>query len=127
MKVLGKHQIRMLHRALISQSGGIDGLRDEGLLDSAVNTPLQTFGGQELYPSLLEKAARLGYGLIHNHPFLDGNKRIGTHAMLVFLDINGVSISYTDEELITVILQVASGEIDDRGLLEWLKAHVGSD
>lgn len=127
MKVLSKHQIRMLHTALMAQSGGIDGLRDEGLLDSAVNTPLQTFGGRELYPSLLEKAARLGYGLIHNHPFLDGNKRIGTHAMLVFLDINGISLSYTDEELITVILRVASGETDDRGLLEWLKAHVESN
>ncbi len=122
MKVLSKHQIRMLHTALMAQSGGID-----GLLDSAVNTPLQTFGGRELYPSLLEKAARLGYGLIHNHPFLDGNKRIGTHAMLVFLDINGISLSYTDEELITVILRVASGETDDRGLLEWLKAHVESN
>ena len=65
---------------LIAQSGGMDGLRDEGLLDSAVNTPLQAFGGQELYPTILEKAARLGYGLIHNHPFVDGNKRIGTHA-----------------------------------------------
>ena len=127
MKVLSKHQIRRLHTALMAQSGGIDGLRDEGLLDSAVNPPLQTFGGQELYPSLLEKAARLGYGLIHNHPFLDGNKRIGTHAMLVFLDINGISLSYTDEELITVILRVASGEMGDRGLLEWLKAHVESN
>lgn len=127
MKVLSKHQIQMLHTALMAQSGGIDGLRDEGLLDSAVNTPLQTFGGREPYPSLLEKAARLGYGLIHNHPFLDGNKRIGTHAMLVFLDINGSSLSYTDEELIAVILRVASGEMDDRGLLEWLKAHVESN
>lgn len=75
----------------------------------------------------LEKAARLGYGLIHNHPFLDGNERIGTHAMLVFLDINGISLSYTDEELIAAILQAASGEMDDRSLLEWLKAHVESN
>ena len=124
MKLLSKRQILMLHSALITSSGGIGGLRDEGLLDSAINTPLQTFGGQELYPSILEKAARLGYGLIHNHPFIDGNKRIGTHAMLVFLGINGIALAYTDEDLIAAILRVASGEMDDKELLEWLKAHV---
>ena len=94
MKVLTKRQILLLHSALIRQSGGSDGIRDEGLLDSAVSTPFQTFANQELYPSLLEKAARLGFGLICNHPFIDGNKRIGTHAMLVFLDINQITLSY---------------------------------
>ena len=121
MKVLSKRQILMLHSMLIAQSGGLDGLRDEGLLESAINTPLQTFAGQELYPTVLEKAARLGYGLIHNHPFLDGNKRIGTHAMLVFLDINNIALSYTDEDLIAAILRVASGDMDESELLEWLK------
>ena len=106
---------------LIAQSGGMDGLRDEGLLDSAVNTPLQAFGG---HPTILEKAARLGYGLIHNHPFVDGNKRIGTHAMLVFLDINSITLSYEDDDLISVILHVAAGDMDDHGLLEWLKNHI---
>ena len=124
MKVLSKRQILMLHSMLMEQSGGMKRLRDEGLLDSAVNLPLQTFGGQELYPTILEKAARLGYGLIHNHPFVDGNKRIGTHAMLVFLDINNVVVSYEDEDLIATILRVASGDMDDLGLLEWLKGHV---
>lgn len=124
MKVLSKRQILMLHSMVMKQSGGMDGLRDEGLLDSAINTPLQSFGGRELYPSILEKAARLGYGLIHNHPFVDGNKRIGTHAMLVFLDINGISLSYEDDDLISVILSVASGDRDDKALLEWLKAHI---
>lgn len=124
MKVLSKRQILMLHSMLMEHSGGMNGLRDEGLLDSAVNLPLQTFGGQELYPTILEKAARLGYGLIHNHPFVDGNKRIGTHAMLVFLDINNVVVSYEDEDLIATILRVASGDMDDIGLLEWLKGHV---
>ena len=124
MKVLSKRQILMLHSMLMEQSGGMKGLRDEGLLDSAVNLPLQTFGGQELYPTILEKAARLGYGLIHNHPFVDGNKRIGTHAMLVFLDINNVVVTYEDEDLIATILRVASGDMDDLGLLEWLKGHV---
>lgn len=124
MKVLSKRQILMLHSMLIAQSGGMDGLRDEGLLESAINTPLQTFGGQELYPTVLEKAARLGYGLIHNHPFLDGNKRIGTHAMLVFLDINNIVLSYADDDLIAAILRVASGDMDESELLEWLKAHI---
>lgn len=124
MKVLSKRQILMLHSMLIAQSGGMDGLRDEGLLESAINTPLQTFGGQELYPTVLEKAARLGYGLIHNHPFLDGNKRIGTHAMLVFLDINNIALSYADDDLIAAILRVASGDMDESELLEWLKAHI---
>lgn len=124
MRVLSKRQILMLHSMLVVQSGGADGLRDEGLLESAINTPLQTFGGQELYPTVLEKAARLGYGLIHNHPFLDGNKRIGTHAMLVFLDINNITLSYEDDDLIVAILRVASGEMDDSQLLEWLKTHI---
>lgn len=124
MRVLSKRQILMLHSMLVAQSGGADGLRDEGLLESAINTPLQTFGGQELYPTVLEKAARLGYGLIHNHPFLDGNKRIGTHAMLVFLDINNITLSYEDDDLIAAILGVASGEMDDSQLLEWLKTHI---
>lgn len=94
MKVLSKRQILLLHSAIISESGGSDGVRDEGLLDSAIGTPFQTFAGQDLYPTVLEKAVRLGFGLIRNHPFIDGNKRIGTHAMLVFLDLNNVSLSY---------------------------------
>lgn len=98
MKILSKRQILMLHTALIAQSGGLDGIRDEGLLDSALNAPFQTFAKQDLYPTVLEKAARLGFGLICNHPFLDGNKRIGTHVMLTFLDINQLSLSYKDEE-----------------------------
>ena len=124
MKVLSKRQILMLHSTLVAQSGGMDGLRDEGLLESAINTPLQTFAGQELYPTVLEKAARLGYGLIHNHPFLDGNKRIGAHAMLVFLDINNITLSYEDDDLIAAILRVASGDMDEGELLEWLKTHI---
>lgn len=124
MKILSKRQIRMLHSLLIDRSGGLKGLRDEGLLDAAINAPMQTFDGQELYATILEKAARLGYGLIHNHPFVDGNKRIGTHAMLVFLDINNITLSYESEDLIAIILRVASGDVDDRGLLEWLKAHI---
>lgn len=124
MKILNKRQVLLLHSALIAQSGGADGTRDEGLLDSALNAPFQTFAEQDLYPTVLEKAARLGYGLICNHPFLDGNKRIGTHAMLVFLDINQFSLSYTDNELIEIILRVAAGEAGYNELLDWLKTHL---
>lgn len=124
MKVLSKRQILLLHSALIAQTGGLDGVRDEGLLDSAVNAPFQTFAEQELYPTILEKAARLGFGLIRNHPFLDGNKRIGTHVMLVFLSVNGLSVSYDDRDLISTILSVASGTLDYNGLLSWLQDHI---
>ncbi len=124
MKILTKRQVLMLHASLIAESGGCDGIRDEGLLDSAINSPLQSFAGEDLYPTVLEKAARLGFGLIRNHPFIDGNKRIGTHAMLVFLAVNGISLSYEDDDLIRIILSVAAGELDDTGLLNWLQRHI---
>ena len=124
MKILSKRQILLLHSALISESGGLDTVRDEGLLDSAINAPLATFSGQDLYPTLLEKASRLCFGLIQNHPFVDGNKRIGAHAMLVFLAINSITLSYEDDDLINTILSVASGELDDTGLLNWLQGHI---
>ena len=124
MKILSKRQILMLHTALIAQTGGIDGVRDEGLLDSAINAPFQTFAEQDLYPTVLEKAARLGFGLISNHPFLDGNKRIGAHAMLTFMGVNQINLCCTDEELISLILQVASGRLNYYGMLEWLKSHL---
>jgi death-on-curing protein len=87
-------------------------------------TPFQTFAGQELYPTVLEKATRLGFGLIKNHPFVDGNKRIGAHAMLVLLALNGIALSYEDEELISTILAVADGTLDADGLLRWVQDHV---
>lgn len=124
MRVLTKRQVLMLHASLIAESGGCDGIRDEGLLDSAINSPLQSFAGEDLYPTVLEKAARLGFGLIRNHPFIDGNKRIGTHAMLVFLAVNGITLSYEDDDLIRIILSVAAGELDDTGLLNWLQRHI---
>ena len=87
---LSKPQILLLHEQLIAETGGSSDLRDEGMLDSALNAPFQTFGGEDIYPSLQQKAARLCFGLVKNHPFVDGNKRIGAHVMLVFLALNGV-------------------------------------
>ena len=124
MNMLTKQQILLLHTQLIRQSGGTDGVRDEGMLDSAISQPLQTFDNMELYPDIVDKAVRLGYGLITNHPFVDGNKRIGTHAMLVTLDINGIELQYQDEDLIQLILKIASGKADDRVLRTWVLAHL---
>ena len=113
----------MLHTALIEEFGGIDGVRDIGMLESALSAPFQTFGGEQLYPSIQSKAAKLCFGLVCNHPFLDGNKRIGAHVMLVFLALNGIEMEYTQQELIDIILSVARGETDNQTLLQWILQH----
>ncbi len=124
MKILTKEQILLLHSQLTESFGGSPEIRDEALLESAINTPFQTYDGKELYPTLLDKASRLCFGLVKNHPFVDGNKRIGTHAMLVFLALNGIDIEYGDTELINLILSVASGEQSSSDILTWLQQHI---
>ncbi len=123
MKKLSKQQILMLHSQLIRQTGGSDGVRDYALLESALEAPFQSYGGDDLYPTVQAKAARLGYGLIKNHCMIDGNKRIGAHAMLVFLALNGIEIAYTQKELYETILNVASGKLEYEDLLEWILQH----
>lgn len=123
MKRLSKEQILMLHSQLIEEYGGSDGVRDYNLLDSALENPFQSFGGEELYPTLQAKAARLGYGLIKNHCMIDGNKRIGIHAMLVFLAINGIELDYTQKELYETILAIADGSLEYEDLLKWILEH----
>lgn len=123
MKKLSKKQILMLHTQLIQQTGGSEGVRDYNLLDSALETPFQSFGGDELYPTIQAKAARLGYGLIKNHCMIDGNKRIGTHSMLVFLALNGIELKYMQKELYETILDVAAGKIEYEDLLQWVLNH----
>ena len=123
MRRLSKRQVLLLHDRLLSRSGGLQGVREEGLLESALEAPFQAFGDTDAYPSLQQKAARLGYGLIKNHPFADGNKRIGTHIMLVFLALNGVELSYSQKELSDIILAVAAGEKEYEDLLGWLLKH----
>ena len=120
---LSKPQIFLLHEQLIAETGGSSGLRDEGMLDSALNAPFQTFGGEDVYPSLQQKAAHLCFGLVKNHPFVDGNKRIGAHVMLVFLALNGIELQHTQTELSDVILQLATGTIQSSDLLSWILAH----
>lgn len=120
---LTKELIVLLHTDLVNQTGGMNGIRDEGLLESAVNAPFQSFDSVEQYPSIQQKAARLGFGLIKNHAFIDGNKRIGAHAMLVFLELNGISLQYSQDELSNVILDIASGNKGFEELLSWIIEH----
>ena len=123
MRKLSKEQVLLLHTQLIEEFGGTDGVRDYNLLDSALETPFQSFAGEELYPTIQAKAARLGYGLIKNHTMLDGNKRIGAHAMLVFLVLNGIEMKYTQRELYETVLSVAAGSLEYEDLLQWVLDH----
>ena len=123
MRTLSKRQVILLHQQLINEIGGSSGLRDEGLLESALAAPFQSFGGIDAYPSLQQRAARLAYGLVNNHPFVDGNKRIGAHTMLVFLALNGIELSYTQEELASLFIAVASGDKGYEDVLDWLISH----
>ena len=124
MKEISKEQIIKLHTQLVEETGGSVDIRDEGMLDSAVSTPYASFAGIEPFPTVIEKASRLGFGLIKNHPFIDGNKRIGTHALILMLRINGVTIDYDDQDLIDTILKVADGSFGYEELLAWVKAHI---
>ena len=123
MRKLSKEQVLLLHTQLIEEFGGTDGVRDYNLLDSALETPFQSFAGEELYPTIQAKAARLGYGLIKNHTMLDGNKRIGAHAMLVFLALNGIEMKYTQKDLYETVLSVAAGSLEYEDLLQWVLDH----
>ncbi|MGB4505106.1 MAG: type II toxin-antitoxin system death-on-curing family toxin [Syntrophaceticus sp.] len=98
INVTQKEDVFLPNSLLIQETGGRKGVRDDGLLDSALNAPFQTFGGEDMYKSIQAKAAKLAFSLINNHPFIDGNKRIGTLAMLAFLEINGVEIKCTDDD-----------------------------
>ena len=116
-------KVKLLHQLIAEETGGSIGIRDEGLLDSAIEGIYQTFDGKELYPSKEEKGARLGYSLISNHSFLDGNKRIGMYVMLTFLEVNGIKLECTNEEVAETGLSVASGEMNYEDLLTWVKDH----
>ena len=118
----GKDKVLLLHQLLIEETGGEDGVRDIGLLDSALEACYATFDGKELFPSKEEKAARLGVGLVSNHAFVDGNKRIGLYVMLTFLEVNGIKLDVSDEELVAVGLAMAQGEMKYQELHDWIRA-----
>ena len=123
MIVLAKEQIIKLHEYLIRETGGSQGLRDESLLDAAIHAPFQSYDGIDMFPSIQQKAARLGFGLVKNHAFIDGNKRIGAHVMLVFLTLNKIELVYEQSELSDVILKIASDEYGFPELLQWILNH----
>lgn len=120
---LTERQVLFVHEMMIKATGGLDGTRDMGLLISALNAPFQSFEGKEVYPSLVSKAAAMCRSLISNHPFVDGNKRTGIHVMLIFLEINGVQPDYTQEELISLGLGTAAGNLDVDAIKNWLSEH----
>ena len=120
---IDKKNVLLLHDLIVKQSGGKAGVRDVSLLDSAIACAYQTFDSNELYPSVEEKAARLGYGLISNHAFVDGNKRIGVLVMLTFLKINNVKLKVTDEDLIKFGYSVANGSMKHTDILSWINSH----
>lgn len=118
-----KEKVLLLHQLMAEATGGDAGVRDEALLESAIENIYATFDGQELYPSKEEKAARLGFSLISNHAFVDGNKRIGIYIMLSFLEINGLRIEANNDEVIALGLTVADGSSNYQDVLDWIYKH----
>ncbi|MBQ9411650.1 MAG: type II toxin-antitoxin system death-on-curing family toxin [Oscillospiraceae bacterium] len=118
-----KEKILLLHKIMAEATGGSAGVRDEALLDSAIEAAFAGYGDREFYPAKEEKGARLGYALISNHAFLDGNKRIGIYVMLSFLEMNGIRIKCTDDELVVIGLSVADGRMKYEDLLQWVFDH----
>lgn len=118
-----KEKVLTLHRLIAQETGGSVGVRDDGLLESALETAFSGFGGEEFYPTTEEKGARIGYNLISNHAFVDGNKRIGVFVMLTFLEVNGIRLHCTNEDVVEVGLGAASGKMDYDALLNWVREH----
>lgn len=118
-----KEKVLLLHQLIIQETGGDINVRDLNLLDSALESAFSTFDGKDLYQTKEEKAAKIGYGLIANHAFMDGNKRIGMYVMLTFLEVNGITLSLSDQDIYEAGIAVASGTMDYNGLLQWVIEH----
>jgi len=118
-----KEKVLLLHQLIAEETGGSIGVRDIGLLESALENAFSSYGGIEFYPTKEEKGARLGYTLISNHAFVDGNKRIGMYVMLTFLEVNGIEMTCTNEDVVEAGLGVASGNMGYEELLEWVREH----
>ena len=123
MRILTVEQVIELHSRLIQATGGFDGVRDAGLVESSLSSAFSSYFGIEKYPSIEEKAARLCYSLVNNHAFLDGNKRIGVYVMIIFLELNGIVLNQTDEEIVKLGLGVAASELDYNAILEYIRNH----
>ena len=123
---LTKEELLLMHEQIIRRYGGTYGVRDEGLLDSAMHAPFQGFGEQEFYPTVVQKAVRLCFGLVMDHPFHDGNKRIGALALLTTLDLNHLTLHTTSAEFSEIILLLAAGAVSDEALLQWVQERIDS-
>lgn len=126
MRHLSLGELIELHQQLIEQSGGADGIRVFGLAESALAQPQMSFGGDPLYPTLADKAAALCFSLVLNHPFVDGNKRIGHAAMETFLIMNGFELNADVDDAESVILRLAAGEVERSDFTRWVRAHLVS-
>jgi len=124
MRYLALGEVVELHRRLLEATGGASGIRDFGALESAIAQPKATFGGVDLYPTLVEKAAALGFSLVQGHAFLDGNKRVGHAAMETFLILNGTEIDAPVDDQERLMLDLAAGRIGRNHLVDWLRQHV---
>lgn len=124
MQSFSKEEVLAIHAAVIMKFGGLRGLRDEGLLDSALAQPFQTFGGVDLYPSAIEKACRYAFGIISDHPFLDGNKRTGAALFGTYLRMSGIDFRPDHAAYLKIILGVADGSVSYDELVEWTKSVV---
>ena len=124
MSYLSIKQVLVLHEMVISQSGGSAGIRDLGALESAIAQPQMTFDGIDLYLTIAEKAAALAHSLVQNHPFVDGNKRIGHAAMEVFLVLRGYEIDAIVDEQEQIFLNLASGKVERKSLADWISSHL---
>ncbi len=120
---IAKEQIYSIHEMVIKRTGGSLGVINDSLIDSAINNIWQTFDGIELYPTLTEKGTRLGYALVNNHSFMDGNKRIGVLVMLTFFAINQMKVICNDDDITEIGISLASGTMDFADLLDWVKTH----
>lgn len=124
MRYLSLRETLEIYQCVMQQSGGLISIRDLGALESAVAQPRMTFDREDLYSTIVEKAVALGFSLIQNHPFVDGNKRTAHAAMETFLVLNGYEMSATVDEQEKVILQIASGEMNRDAFVDWLDAHI---
>ena len=120
-----KERVLTLYKIMVDKIGGAFGIKDNAMLESALEAPYQTFGGEELFPTLIEKGARLGYGLVSNHPFIDGNKRIGLLVMLTFFEVHDIKLDFTNKEIEHIIMKIADGSYKYEDLLDIIKRKLG--
>ena len=121
---ISAEDVILIHSRVIEGSGGVDGLRDRDGLEAAVAAPMQTFDGTELYPTDIEKIARLGFGLASNHAFVDGNKRIGAMMTQLLLKWNGYDLTLRSGELADMFIAIADGTAKEKDLLDWIHSHL---